>query len=75
MSTLERASMVVENPHSSFAVFGEDKEIVASTSSLNSPYLARIAAWEQLLQERGLLTEDEKELIDCLLWAAQASLV
>lgn len=74
MSTLERASVVAENPHSSFARFSEDEAAVASTPSVNSPYLARIAAWEQLLQEKGLLTEDEKELIDCLLWAAQASL-
>lgn len=74
MSTFERASVVAENPHSSFAVFGGDEVIVAQTSSPNSPYLARIVAWEQLLQERGLLTKDEKELIDCLLWAAQASL-
>ena len=37
----------------------------------NQPQLIRILEWKKLLEERGLLTDDEQELIENLLEVAR----
>ncbi len=76
MSAIYKESGATERANCSFAVLDTQEEILAQAQSLENLHLVGAIEWKRLLQERGLLTEDENELIDCLLEAAsQASLV
>lgn len=76
MSATYEESGTTASLTSSFVVLDTQEEILAQAQCLENPQLVGVLEWKRLLQEKGLLTDDEKELIDCLLEAAnQVSLV
>ena len=76
MSAIYEQSGTTASLSSSFVVLDTQEEILAQAQSLENLELVGAIEWKRLLQEQGLLTDDEKELIDCLLEAvSQVSLV
>lgn len=69
MLVIDRKSTTTERFNSSFEMPIVQEERVVQEECLNHLQLARILEWKKLLEERGLLTEDEQELIDGLLQA------
>jgi hypothetical protein len=76
MSAIYEESGTTASLTSSFVVLDTQEEILAQAQCLENLQLVGAIEWKRLLQEKGLLTDDEKELIDCLLEAvSQVSLV
>lgn len=71
MLVIDRESTTTEHFNSSFEMPVFQEERVAPEEYCNQLQLMRILEWKKLLEERGLLTEDEQELIDGLLQAVR----
>lgn len=69
MSAIYEESGTTASLTSSFVVLDTQEEILAQAQCLENLQLVGVLEWKRLLQEKGLLTDDEKELIDCLLEA------
>jgi hypothetical protein len=71
MSEIPRESVATESINSISTRSLEEETIVAQASALRHLQLAEASEWKRLLEKEGLLTEDEKDLIDCLLDAVR----
>jgi hypothetical protein len=49
----------------------EEETIVAQASALRHLQLAEASEWKRLFEKEGYLTEDERDLIDCVLDAVR----
>ena len=67
MLLIDRESLKTNDCNSSFEVPLVQEEKLAQEEGFNQLQLMRILEWKKLLEERGLLTEDEQELIESLL--------
>lgn len=69
MSAIQRKRVVTESRNSAFSLSDVKVGMIAQSQDLQPLELVGANEWKRLLQERGLLTEDEKDLIDCLIEA------
>jgi len=69
MSLIQRKRVAAEGLNSAFSLSDVNVGMIAQSQCLQPLELVGANEWKRLLQEKGLLTEDERDLIDCLLEA------
>jgi hypothetical protein len=69
MSLIQRKRVAAESLKSAFSLSDVNVGMIAQSQCLQPLELVGANEWKRLLQEKGLLTEDERDLIDCLLEA------
>jgi hypothetical protein len=71
MSSLQTESVATEILNSSFPISDVEEAMVAQDQPIIHLELAGANEWKRLLEKEGVLTEDEKDFIDCLLEAVR----
>lgn len=71
MLVIAEESIKADYCNSAFEVPLVQQQKFNQEEGYNQPQLIRILEWKKLLEERGLLTDDEQELIENLLEVAR----